>query len=168
MKLRKAELSDLPEISSLFLKCWKISYKSVLGEQVREEMNFENAFSLWKLALSSNPERETILGFENGVLVGFFRVGSDKNDMSSGHLFSLYVAPEFARNGFGKQLLIAGIDNIRSRNLSKMSLWVFRENIAAQSLYSSYGFEPTGVEKISPEWGVPEIEMLNTNINLQF
>ena len=46
-----------------------------------------------------------------------------------------------------------------------MSLWVFKENIAACSLYSDFGFLPTGKKRVTPEWEALEIEMSNKNIN---
>ena len=75
------------------------------------------------------------------------------------------INPDFARQGFGKILLAAGIRSLISRGFTSMSLWVFKENIAACSLYSDFGFLPTGKKRVTPEWEALEIEMSNKNIN---
>jgi ribosomal protein S18 acetylase RimI-like enzyme len=134
MLLRAAKMDDVKNIAALFLKCWKDSYIEVLSAETRNKMDSVASQELWQNALSNNPERETILAIENGVLVGFFRVGPDKNDLTRGHLFSLYVSPDFAGQGFGKKLLSSAIELIANKGFKQMSLWVFDENIVAKSL----------------------------------
>jgi ribosomal protein S18 acetylase RimI-like enzyme len=164
MLLRAAKMDDVKNIAALFLKCWKDSYIEVLSAETRNKMDSVASQELWQNALSNNPERETILAIENGVLVGFFRVGPDKNDLTRGHLFSLYVSPDFAGQGFGKKLLSSAIELIANKGFKQMSLWVFDENIIAKSLYAKFGFEPTGESRTTPEWEALEIEMLNKKI----
>ena len=164
MLLRAAKMDDVKNIAALFLKCWKDSYIEVLSAETRNKMDSVASQELWQNALSNNPERETILAIENGVLVGFFRVGPDKNDLTRGHLFSLYVSPDFAGQGFGKKLLTSAIELIAMKGFKQMSLWVFDENIIAKSLYAKFGFEPTGESRTTPEWEALEIEMLNKKI----
>ena len=64
-----------------------------------------------------------------------------------------------------EDVLAAGIRSLISRGFTSMSLWVFKENIAACSLYSDFGFLPTGKKRVTPEWEALEIEMSNKNIN---
>jgi ribosomal protein S18 acetylase RimI-like enzyme len=168
MLLRAAKLDDVIEVAALFLKCWKVSYIDVLSEETRNKMDTEASQELWRNALSNDLDRRTILALENGVLVGFFRVGPDKNDVTRGHLFSLYVSPDFAGQGFGKKLLSAAVDLIAKSSFNQMSLWVFDENIVAKSLYAKFGFEPTGESRTTPDWEALEIEMLNKKITQQF
>ena len=114
------------------------------------KMDSDASQEIWRNALSNNPERETILAIENGVLVGFFRVGPDKSDLTRGHLFSLYVSPDFAGQGFGKKLLSSAIELIAKNGFKQVSLWVFDETIIAKSLYAKFGFEPTGESRTTP------------------
>jgi ribosomal protein S18 acetylase RimI-like enzyme len=164
MLLRNATLEDVADMAALFLKCWKSSYVDVLSVETRNKMDESSAQELWRNALSNNPERKTVLALEDGSLIGFFRVGPDKNDLTRGHLFSLYVSPEFAGQGFGKRLLFEAVDLEAKNGFTQMSLWVFDENTVAKSLYTKFGFEPTGDTRTTPEWGALEIEMLNKQI----
>ena len=167
MELRLARTSDLPEIANLFLKCWTISYVDVLSQETREAMTPEGALELWKKALTSNLERKTVLAIENEVLIGLFRVGHDPKDQLRGHLFSLYISPDFAGMGHGKTLLEAAIEENKSEGFSEMTLWVFNENKIAKSLYAKYGFVATGENRTTPDWNALEIEMLNPQITLK-
>jgi len=164
MELRLARTSDLADIANLFLKCWKISYSEVLSQETQDAMTLESAVELWEKALSTNLERKTFLAIENEELIGVFRVGSDPKNSRRGHLFSLYISPDFAGMGFGKILLEAAIGEVKAEGLDEMSLWVFDENKIAKSLYSKYGFVATGEKKTTPEWNALEIEMLNPQI----
>jgi ribosomal protein S18 acetylase RimI-like enzyme len=167
MELRLAHTSDLANIANLFLKCWKISYTEVLSQETRDAMTLASALELWEKALSTNLERKTLLAIENEELVGLFRVGSDPKDSRRGHLFSLYVSPDFAGMGYGKTLLEAAIAEVKAQGFDAMSLWVFDENKIAKSLYTKYGFVATGKNKTTPEWNALEIEMLNPQITLK-
>lgn len=166
MEYEIADISDVPRIVSLFLKCWKISYSDVLSQQARDDMSAEKATELWKSA-ASNIERKTILAWNNGVFVGFFRIGRDPVNFERGHLFSLYISPDFAGKGFGQQLLQEAIRITVNEEITEMSLWVFDDNKIAKSLYSKRGFVATGKQKITPGWNAVEIEMLNRNITSQ-
>ena len=165
MEIRRATLNDVSVIAQLFLNCWKISYEEVIDNSERENMNLVAATNLWTVAMQTNFERETFIGIVGGEVIGFFRIGPEENDPAIGHLFSLYVEPATSGRGHGKSLLSSAIKFLESRKFNSISLWVFKENTAARSLYNKFGFVPTGNEKTSLEWKTPEIEMLKTSIS---
>ena len=160
MEIRSAKIEDVELIADIFLQCWKISYLGIIDESAREDMNVTAARQLWQSALASNFERKTFIGFKDGNEIGFFRVGPDKKDPSIGHLFSLYVRPEFSGKGFGQQLFSEALNFLNVSGFNLISLWVFKENTAAISLYSKFGFVPNGNEQITSQWKTLEIEML--------
>jgi len=164
VNFRLVTLNDIPVISNIFLECWKISYENLLPESVRDSMDETRAKNLWTITLSNNLDRETFMGLVDNQPIGFFRIGVDQSDESRGHLFSLYVSPQFAGMGYGKKLLAEAIRLIKEKKFSTMSLWVFEENIPARALYAKFDFEPSGKTKITPEWQLPEIEMVNSQL----
>jgi hypothetical protein len=40
-----------------------------------------------------------------------------------------------------------------------VTLWVFEENLVAQSLYASFDFVPDGARRVEPEYGAQEIRL---------
>jgi ribosomal protein S18 acetylase RimI-like enzyme len=162
MEFRTATVEDLPVIAGIFLRCWTISYKSVLSESARNSFTSESAAELWRKSIESPGDKETLLLIDDEKTVAVFRIGSDKDDASRGHLFSLYVDPNSAGRGFGKSALKEAIERNRARGFTHMTLWVFANNEIANSLYTKNGFAPTGKSRTTPEWGALEIELIAT------
>jgi ribosomal protein S18 acetylase RimI-like enzyme len=160
MEFRAATVDDLPVIAEIFLRCWTISYKSVLSESARNSFALESAAELWRKSIELPEDKQTLLLIDSEKAVAVFRIGSDKDDSSRGHLFSLYVDPDSAGRGFGKSALREAIERNRDRGFTQMTLWVFADNEIANSLYTKSGFAPTGKSRTTPEWGALEIELI--------
>jgi ribosomal protein S18 acetylase RimI-like enzyme len=160
MEFRDATVDDLPIIAAIFLRCWTISYASVLSESSRESFTPESAEQLWRTSIETPGDKQTFLLLDGENIVGVFRIGSDKDDVSRGHLFSLYVDPEYAGRGFGKKGLQEAKSRIAGRGFSEMTLWVFADNEIANSLYLKNGFTPTGKSRTTPQWAALEIELI--------
>jgi ribosomal protein S18 acetylase RimI-like enzyme len=160
MEFRAATVDDLPVIAEIFLRCWTISYKSVLSESARNSFTLESAAELWRKSIELPEDKQTLLLIDGEKAVAVFRIGSDKDDSSRGHLFSLYVDPDSAGRGFGKSALREAIERNRDRGFTQMTLWVFADNEIANSLYTKSGFAPTGKSRTTPEWGALEIELI--------
>jgi ribosomal protein S18 acetylase RimI-like enzyme len=160
MEFRAATVDDLPVIAEIFLRCWTISYASVLSESARDSFTLESAAELWRKSIELPEDKQTLLLIDGEKAVAVFRIGSDKDDSSRGHLFSLYVDPNSAGRGFGKSALKEAIERNRDRGFTQMTLWVFANNEIANSLYTKSGFAPTGKSRTTPEWGALEIELI--------
>jgi ribosomal protein S18 acetylase RimI-like enzyme len=160
MEFRTATVDDLPVIAEIFLRCWSISYKAVLSESARDSFTPESAAELWRKSIESPGDKQTLLLIDEKKAVAVFRIGSDKDDSSRGHLFSLYVDPDSAGRGFGKGALKEAMGRNRDRGFAQMTLWVFANNDIANSLYTKSGFAPTGKSRTTPEWGALEIELI--------
>jgi ribosomal-protein-alanine N-acetyltransferase len=63
------------------------------------------------------------------------------------HVTNIAVAQEYRRRGIGELLLLATIGLARELKASSMTLEVRASNIAAQNLYSKYGFTKMGVRR---------------------
>ena len=160
MEFRTATVDDLPVIAKIFLRCWTISYKSVLSESARDSFTSESAAELWRKSIELPEDKQTLLLIDGEKAVAVFRIGSDKDDSSRGHLFSLYVDPDSAGRGFGKGALKEAMKRNRDRGFMQMTLWVFANNEIANSLYTKNGFASTGKSRTTPEWGALEIELI--------
>lgn len=164
MQFAEASLGDLTDISRIFHDCWHISYKDLLSKDVREAMSLVAAEELWRPSLENPQDRQTIVGKIGQEILSVFRIGSDKDVPRSGHLFSLYVSPSASGNGYGGQSLEEAMARIRKKGFTEMTLWVFKENMVANSLYRKYGFLPTGRTRIDERWRADEIELRKENL----
>ncbi|MGF2038026.1 MAG: N-acetyltransferase family protein [Nostoc sp. CmiVER01] len=87
-------------------------------------------------------DRERIAG-----MLGFSRESRPKR-AHIGLLWSMYVLPEFRRQGVGAALLDRALSHARQLGvLRQIVLGVTANNLAASSLYKSRGFERFGLER---------------------
>lgn len=160
MLIRPVTSQDLGSLVTIFRACWNISYRDLISAEVREAMNLEAATKLLANAVNPNPGRYTLMAAEGETGLGFANFGSDSDDLTKGHLFSLYVSPESAGKGVGFKLLNEVISELGKIGKPEITLWVFKENPIAIGLYRKSGFVETGREKIDERWQIPQIEML--------
>ena len=123
-------------------------------------MDVEAATKLLTNVVNPNPGRYTLIATEGETGLGFASFGSDSDDVTKGHLFSLYVSPESAGKGVGFELLNEVISELGKIGKPEITLWVFKENPIAIRLYRKSGFVETGREKTDERWQIPQIEMM--------
>ena len=164
MRIRPVESIDLGSLVTIFRACWNISYRNLISAEVREAMDLEAVTKLLANAVNPNPGRYTLIATEAESGLGFASFGSDSDDLTKGHLFSLYVSPESAGKGVGSKLLNEVISELGKIGKPEITLWVFKENPTAIGLYRKFGFSETGREKTDERWQIPQIEMLRKAI----
>jgi ribosomal protein S18 acetylase RimI-like enzyme len=86
----------------------------------------------------------------DGVPAGYVALGSPTRLPANEHVVAIHglaVAPESQRQGLGRRLLAAAIEEARRRGARRISLRVLAGNQAARALYASAGFEIEGVQR---------------------
>jgi ribosomal protein S18 acetylase RimI-like enzyme len=163
MQIRPVESSDLGSLVTIFRACWNISYRDLISAEVRKAMDVATTTNLLIASANPKPGRFTLVATGDEAL-GFASFGSDADDESRGHLFSLYVSPESAGKGVGSEMLNEVISELDNIGKPEITLWVFKENPTAIGLYRKFGFVETGREKTDERWQIPQIEMLRKAI----
>ena len=78
-----------------------------------------------------------------GFVTVLTRVSSgeiEDGNIEYGLISDLVVAPDYRRQGLGRELLEAGENFARARNVSSLRIGVLQSNRAATSLYTASGF----------------------------
>ena len=91
-----------------------------------------------------NPHACFLAAEEVGTVAGYIGCHMICDE---GYIANVAVAPDFRRQGIGKHLVQALIEESRKRGLSFISLEVRKGNIPAQTLYSGCGFQVAGIRK---------------------
>ena len=164
MVIRPITSQDLGSLVTIFRACWNISYRGLISEAVRDAMDIDAATKVLTRAVNPNPGRYTLIADEAETRLGFASFGSDPEDVTKGHLYSLYVSPESAGKGVGSKLLAEVITALEQIDKAEITLWVFKENPTAIGLYRKFGFVESGREKTDERWQIPQIEMLRKAI----
>jgi ribosomal protein S18 acetylase RimI-like enzyme len=95
----------------------------------------------------SDP-RDVLVASVDGTAVGYVKLGSPTRLPSNGHVLEiqgLAVSPAYQGHGLGRRLLVAAIEEARSRGVRRLTLRVLATNRPARELYLSAGFEIEGV-----------------------
>lgn len=125
--IEKLTEKDIAEIAELDKLCFSVpwSYNSFLAEL-------------------QNPIARYLVAKHSGRCIGYcgFWVAYDCGDITN-----IAVHPDYRRRGIGSMLVSSMLSLARNESLGSMNLEVRRSNIAAQNLYSKYGFEIMGTRK---------------------
>jgi mycothiol synthase len=113
---------------------------------------------------SCSPE-DIILAFDADRPIGYCwtRISPQKNKAPSenmGRIYMLGVDPDYRGRGLGRQLLLVGLSNLKSKALRVVELTVDHENEPARALYKSAGFKlwksSLWYEKRLDSWRTPK------------
>ena len=129
IKIRKATLQDCKALCEIHVSSIQELTKS---HHTKEEID------LW--SRGRTPERYEKHISEKQVIIAedmFLPVGFGTFDLTTGELIQLYVRPEYARKGIGKQILDELINMARESGLQEMHLL---SSLNAESFYAKKGF----------------------------
>ena len=144
-QIRRLVLDDAPEYRALRLRAFK-DHPEAFTSSYEEEVLKPVAASTKRLASDSSG---VFWGaFEGGVMAGM--VGLDHEPrIKNRHkavVIGMYVAPEFAGQGFGRDLTVTLLDFARNSPLELLVLTVTRGNDGAERVYLKAGFKSFGIE----------------------
>ena len=163
---RPATKGDTDGIVTVFLDCWRGSYRAVLPERLVDAMTDQKAHDLWTRALADAAPGEILVAerVADGTseqdapaseILGVTRFAP--GPAGHGAVHSLYVSPYAQGTGVGSRLLRAAGDALADAGMVTAGLWVFRDNAPSLAFYRRQGWTPTGDTRVQAEFGEPEI-----------
>lgn len=117
--------------------------------EVTEEQRHFIASNLWSIAESHyQPELVPLGIYRGGTMVGFLMYGRHPED-GEPWLVRFMIAPEWQRQGLGREALRTFLDRVRDEGFDHISVGWHPDNDAAAALYREAGFRDTGMAS----WG---------------
>lgn len=148
MEIRPLTESDAAEYHALRLRALR-EHPDAFTSSFEEDSTKPVTWAQARLARSSDAPHNFVLGaFVDGRLVGILGLSIDarRKIQHKAHVFGMYVAPEQAGRGVGKELLGACIRQAqRIPGLEQLQLTVTESNAGAKSLYEKAGFRSFGL-----------------------
>jgi len=132
--IRQAVLADLDAVAILF-----DAYRQFYGQA-----SDEAAAKAFLQARFEHGQSVVLLAESQGQTVGFTQLYPSFSSVSMARVFvlnDLFVAPTARRMGVGEALLNAAADHARQLGAVRLSLTTNVQNLPAQSLYESMGWE---------------------------
>lgn len=93
---------------------------------------------------AAERNRETFAATERGVTVGMLSLCTESSGRWA-RLETVLVDRRYRRRGFGRIMVRWAMSYLERKGFSRLTLCVSRNNLPAQSLYRSLGFELQGV-----------------------
>ncbi len=118
---------DICEIAELEKQCFTVAWSE---KSFRDEM--KNSLAVYHVAK------------DNGKCIGY---AGFWNVSGEGDITNVAVLPEYRKQGIGSMLIKNMINTAVELNIELLTLEVRKSNIAAQALYSKYGFRIIGERK---------------------
>ena len=135
---------------------WHEAYPGMVSQDYLDRFTLEKAE---KLAFSWGGDH-LIIAKAGDRVIGFVGYGNRGEEApETGEIFALYVLSEYYGTGVGKQLMDAGLEQLKG--YPQICLWVLKENKRAIRFYEKCGFLPDGTEQ-TVKLGAPltEIRMI--------
>lgn len=140
--VRRAVSSDARAIAKIHVSSWQVIYRGHIPDNVLDNLSIDEREKLWNTLLENNVG--IIVLEENDDLVGFVSFCPSRDDdadpVKSAEISAIYLNPRRWRNGFGKLLCNAAIDDLRKSGYTEVTLWVLDKNQQARQFYEKMGF----------------------------
>lgn len=141
MKIEKVSERTASVASRIYTLSWKIGYKGIIPQKYLDGLTAES----WTPSFQKGVYKDYILE-DNGEYVAASSVSPAREEEMRGwgEIVSLYVLPEYFRNGYGKLLFEHDVEQLKNDGFEKIYLWVLEENHGARDFYRAMSFFPNG------------------------
>ena len=144
----------LPEISKISARCRPLQP----GEEERlaqlQNRSFTSSWGynantvdeiIYRINLPNCSPEDIILAFDSDKPIGYcwtrINFWDNTPDQGTGRIYMMGVDPDYRGRGLGRQLLLAGLSYLKSKDLRRVELTVDSKNKEARTLYKSVGFK---------------------------
>jgi ribosomal protein S18 acetylase RimI-like enzyme len=142
--IRKATTSDAQGIAKVHIDTWRTTYHGILPDEFLSNLSYDRARRNWETTHLNPNSQNAVYVAEDGPrnIVGFAICGSDRDNdpVYKGEIYGIYVLQKMQRRGIGKQLILAAVQDLKSRGFSSMVVWVLAYN-PSRRFYEEMGGE---------------------------
>ena len=122
-KIRKKERKDCADVAHVVTVAWNKTYRGIVPDEFLDNL-YTNEEERAKNSYNNFNEKENhqyVLEVDDKV-VGFVNVGSsDETDYENcGEIHAVYIINGYKGHGYGKKLIDAGIQELKTMNFDKM------------------------------------------------
>ncbi len=143
MKIRKATLKDYEQVKKLRTEFY------LLEESTDERVKLNWVKSGMPIVIGKSLRNKNQIHYvaeKNKQLVGYAASEITKNPgwatyKKQGHLYNLYITPEYQKEGIGTKLLEKSLEWFKEKNIQDLKIMAYVENTRAKKLYNKHGFK---------------------------
>jgi oligopeptide/dipeptide ABC transporter ATP-binding protein len=163
--IRPAVPADARAMAEVFISAWRQAYPGVVPDDVLADLDLDRTEDWLGGLIANRVQGSTDVATREGRVVGFVRYGADTEQADTehaggGHVFGLYVHPDAAGHGVGRELLRHAELRLADAGCTRASLFVFAANERARRLYDRSGYVADGTERVEPEYEAQEVRLV--------
>ena len=132
IRIRRANTNDAQGIARVHIDTWRTTYHGILPDEFLSSLSYDRARRKWETTYLNPNSQDTIsvAEDESGNILGFAIYGADRDDdpVYKGELYGIYIIQRMQRQGIRKQLMLAAVQDLKSRDFSSMLVWVLADN----------------------------------------
>jgi ribosomal protein S18 acetylase RimI-like enzyme len=144
-------------MAEVFVAAWRRAYPGVVPDDVLDQLDQDETATWLAELIADQQQGRTDVAIRADRIVGFIRYGRDPDQDAQGYVFGLYVHPEAAGHGVGRELLQHAELRLAQVGCTAVSLHVFEANERARRLYERSGYVPDGTSRVEPQYQAQEI-----------
>jgi ribosomal protein S18 acetylase RimI-like enzyme len=144
--IRPATKNDARTIARIHVQAWQTAYADLLPADYLAALSIDTHAAAWERRLQTR-EGLTLVSEESGAINGWIDAGAgrDEDMVNACEIYAIYIAPSHWRRGIGMQLMQRA--EVLLPASCDLSLWVFRDNVAALRFYAALNYQPDGNAK---------------------
>ena len=138
MVIRFAKQEDLENISVLYVRNHKATYRGLLSDSYLDALTVESAAAKWKQKMDAEDDC-LLIAEQDGSFLGFAAAMPDPDLEQTWYLESLHVAEDARGRGVGTALIREAARHAGEAGFTQMSVCIVRGNERAGALYRKLG-----------------------------
>ena len=145
--LRDATASDARAIAEVHVASWRWAYRDDLPAEFLDGLSVDDRERGWNEWLAADPGAGTLVAEERDSIVGFCSFAPSCDDGSTegtAEVLTIYLLPEAAGRGIGRELFASAVDRLRALGYDKATLWVMASNDRSRRFYEAAGWSWDG------------------------
>lgn len=131
MKIRLATEKDVQELAKVHVDSWRSTYEGIVDPAFLERLSYEDREQRWTQIIAENPPFVAV--HEEGKIVGFAGGGKERFGNLppyDGEVYAIYILEAYQRQGIGRKLIRAVVEQLMDEGYTSMAIRVLSENDA--------------------------------------
>jgi len=152
--VRRAVAVDADAIADVHARAWPEAYRGLLPDQLIADVvagRDRRADAFRRLLADDDAPQRIWVAVVEGEVVGMAVWRPSRDDdatAATADVEAIYLGPRVWRQGIGRHLLEAVVQEIEDSGLTEATLWVLDTNERARRFYEAVGWQPDGATKV--------------------
>jgi GNAT superfamily N-acetyltransferase len=152
MLIREASPSDAAAIARVHVDSWRTTYAGIVPADYLAELSYARREQFWCDLLSTSTPSGCVYvaAQDTGEIVGFASGGPERsgNAVYRGELYAIYLLAHYQRQGLGRRLTMAVVQQLLQCDLPSMLVWVLAAN-PGRAFYTTLGGQQVYEQEIT-------------------